>query len=557
MHGNNILNSRRLTLLALLLIVLFNAMHNYYILEHDKTELCGDMMGNFYASAFLFNHMPDQQPYPAHLTEYPPLLYYATQVMFALFGVSEDVAVMTNAIFLFVLVFGIYSIGFQLRDRATGLLAAFLVTAFNSIIGFSRLYMIEFALTAMVALSIGVLLRTRGFSDRKYSAFFGIVCGLGLLTKWSFGLFIIGPALYSLLCTRITGHRGMCRLRERMINLAFAALIMALLASLWYPSHIMTVAARIEIFSGQRDGPEIGAGGQSLVISWLRVSSDYLYHMFCCQLGPLFFVMSMMSLFFLFRRKYMLIHLWFTSSFFIFTVVSTASGLMSPRFVVPYLPSFAVLVSLMIQHIRKPQFRKSAILLVIAVGLGQVYWASYHVSDPFAGVIVTCHDREAYGLFRSNPNVVSDQVSPYLAEAMGGLENLGIDICLFLDSGIYHLSQWQYYVGTGAGDEFALRNLTVRMHEPYGQCGLGACILDYQAYADMAADAEIVLIQDSVNPGSANSDKEESMLLMHQAFNKERHLFTKISAVNVADATVEIYRKSTLPGHPGDDPYEG
>jgi hypothetical protein len=58
------------------------------------------------------------------------------------------------------------------------------------IFAMSRYTYIEFSLTAMVALSIWFLLLTRDFAHKGYSLLFGVSLGLGMLSKWTFSLFV-------------------------------------------------------------------------------------------------------------------------------------------------------------------------------------------------------------------------------------------------------------------------------------------------------------------------------------------------------------------------------
>src|SRR5262245_64327135 len=72
----------------------------------------------------------------------------------------------------------------------------------------------------MVALSIRSLIHTNEFSDRKRAVIFGIICGLGMLTKWTFAFFVILPALWFA--------------RKNVKNAAIASSIAAVVAAYWY-----------------------------------------------------------------------------------------------------------------------------------------------------------------------------------------------------------------------------------------------------------------------------------------------------------------------------------
>jgi len=48
----------------------------------------------------------------------------------------------------------------------------------------------------MVALSVYLLIRTDYFGNKKYSALFGLSVGLGMLTKWTYFIFLGGLFLF-------------------------------------------------------------------------------------------------------------------------------------------------------------------------------------------------------------------------------------------------------------------------------------------------------------------------------------------------------------------------
>ena len=125
---------------------------------------------------------------------YPPLFHLSMVAFYKLFGVSMDVAAMVNTVYLAVLLISAYGIGREIGGRGVGILAAFITSSLPMVFAMSRYTYIEFALTAVVALSIWLLLLSRGFTSKRYSLLFGLSVGLGLLTKWTFSLFVF-PAL--------------------------------------------------------------------------------------------------------------------------------------------------------------------------------------------------------------------------------------------------------------------------------------------------------------------------------------------------------------------------
>jgi len=126
----------------------------------------------------------------------PPLPWLPAVLLYRLFGVSTDVALMSNSFYIVVLLFSVYGIGKRLYGPGVGLLSAFLVSTYPLLFNLSRTLYPDFPLTAMVALNIYFLLRVDRFRDRLNSLLFGLTFGLGLLTKWQFLAFVVGPVVY-------------------------------------------------------------------------------------------------------------------------------------------------------------------------------------------------------------------------------------------------------------------------------------------------------------------------------------------------------------------------
>ena len=126
----------------------------------------------------------------------PPLSHLVAVPIYRLFGVSTDVALMRNAVFVAMLLFSVYGTGKRLFDRRVGLLAAFIVSTYPILFSISRMPYIDYTLAAMVALSVYLLVACDGFRHRGSSLLLGLVIGLGILTKWPFVAFAGGPIAY-------------------------------------------------------------------------------------------------------------------------------------------------------------------------------------------------------------------------------------------------------------------------------------------------------------------------------------------------------------------------
>ena len=82
---------------------------------------------------------------------YPPFVYWLTVPFYLVFGTDLWVAILSNVVFLAILVFATYGIGKTLWNRWVGLLSALFVVATPMFVTMFREYMLDPQLSAMVA----------------------------------------------------------------------------------------------------------------------------------------------------------------------------------------------------------------------------------------------------------------------------------------------------------------------------------------------------------------------------------------------------------------------
>jgi len=171
-----------------------------------------------------------------HSGYYPPLFHWAMVAFYKALGISMDVAASVNSLFLIVLLLAAYGVGRHIGGKGVGLLTAFITSTLPMIFGMSRYTYIEFSLTAMVALSFWLLLSSQGFSHRAYSLLFGLSAGLGLLTKWTYSLFVFPALLVVVLRSGLLSEarKGLRSLRVDARWLLVSAASAAGLTIIWY-----------------------------------------------------------------------------------------------------------------------------------------------------------------------------------------------------------------------------------------------------------------------------------------------------------------------------------
>jgi 4-amino-4-deoxy-L-arabinose transferase-like glycosyltransferase len=247
-QGGEIRRWRHLPAVALLGLLTFHVINNWNWVRTNVTLMGWDRSSHL-AKTLIYNDILREVNLRSLFTTMtwpwnrPPLPFLSAVPFYRLFGISTDVALMSNIVYLAILLYSVYGIGHQLFSRKTGVLAAFLVSFYPVLFGISRLSYVDYALTAMVALAIYLLLRTDGFRHRHWSLLLGLGMGSGLLTKWPFVAFAGAPicyvawhsgALRNVLFVRWGHNQRTSRLHRMAASLWFQALAALLVTAVWY-----------------------------------------------------------------------------------------------------------------------------------------------------------------------------------------------------------------------------------------------------------------------------------------------------------------------------------
>jgi 4-amino-4-deoxy-L-arabinose transferase-like glycosyltransferase len=175
-------------LLVLLFIILFNLFNNIYFLNEDEIPLFADT-GSFYEeSKYIYNQFENNVPKIINLYIFfpdSPLIYYPSFILYPFFGISEDVASFQGTVFLIILIIATYLLGKELFNKDVGLLAAVFVSFSQHITGMSRVPFGDIAFSAMFTLTLYFFLKSKKFSDIKYTWFFNISLALTFLSKFN------------------------------------------------------------------------------------------------------------------------------------------------------------------------------------------------------------------------------------------------------------------------------------------------------------------------------------------------------------------------------------
>ena len=255
---------------------------------------------------------------------YPPLYTISAIPFYAIFH-NADGAVLVNFIYFCILVISTYLITLEIvKDRKYATLAGILVGVIPAILNLELGFMLDLPLASLVALSMYFLIKSEGFSDKKYGILFGFAFGAAMLTKWSAFVFVIPPALYLLIVNlkRDNNYKN----KEFLINLGknilYCFVAFSVIALPWYLFNLKVVISSLFYFGYNVAKVEGNPNPISLA------SAAYYPHIMLLQDLPeyLMLIFSIIVLFFINKKetldeKEASILLWIFASLFILTFI--------------------------------------------------------------------------------------------------------------------------------------------------------------------------------------------------------------------------------------------
>lgn len=372
---------------------------------------------------------------------YPPLVHLVAVAAYKLVGVDEDVAAMTNLLYLTLLLSGVWYVGWRAGGTRVALLATLIAATFPMFYAMSRYFYIDFALAGCVAASVAALVATEGFTRRGMSLLFGFLLGLGFLVKWTMAAFLAGPLLIVLWRSGVISQlvRQPRELLPAWKRLAVALVAgnSTVLAALWpardlvaqqplgvwlFPLFgLLATGVVYALLTPARD-PVRNALGASAVASlvmglWYLTNIDfltgfyvnaygkptgrhwayldYIEYVVTEQLGPLYTVLFLVvaagMLYGWWRREeaplqrlrsmdtlHLVLLAWAVVPFIIF---STRVSTVHSRYLMPFLPPFAVWIALGLMRVRPAPWRWGVVALVMLLAWGQFLVISFDHLD--------------------------------------------------------------------------------------------------------------------------------------------------------------------------------
>jgi 4-amino-4-deoxy-L-arabinose transferase-like glycosyltransferase len=258
---------------------------------------------------------------------YPPFYYAVVATAYRIAGVSIDTAQLANIPAIFLIGLATYGIARRLLNPMAAAIAAVLVNFFPFMLWISRETLIETWLTAFVALAIWALMKSEEFSNANWSVVLGVLCGFGMLTKWTFAIFVLAPVLWAA--------------RKHWGNAAKAAIVATALASYWYVPRFTTMAIRWR---------EVSIAGKTEGDPTIFSVQGWLFYIRALEGSLLFlplFLAFLIGVALLLRRRMKAFPKWTPIALYL---TGGWVGLMlmpgfDPRYAVPVLPAVAVIIA--------------------------------------------------------------------------------------------------------------------------------------------------------------------------------------------------------------------
>ena len=322
---------------------------------------------------------------------YPPLFHLVAVFVYSIFGRSYELAVMTNMIFIAILVYSTYGIAARIYDNKTALMSAILVAGYPIIYGFARWFFTDIALAALTTLGVYLLLKTENFKSLRWSILFGLAAGSGMLVKWTYFVFIAGPfawVIWKAGFIEITGREKHLRragawssiiswLREtriylnlnfdKMLNILVALLLGMAVMWTWYGRNFRYLIGEASKNQFDRFDPGIfSVSGFAYYLTDLNENHIFLsfYLLFLIGLAFMIFKKGM-------RRP--VLPLWIAGGYLVHTLILQNKD---PRYMMPILGAVAIISVQWLFALNKKWVRNVLLIAVAVVGLGQ-YWINF------------------------------------------------------------------------------------------------------------------------------------------------------------------------------------
>ena len=342
---------------------------NIVWLRRDTRPPVWDMaLHQSYALNYL-PHMPGgaSAPLTSRSGNYPPFVHLAIALCYLVFHPGPHIAVLANMPATLLLLWSVYLLGEDLAGVGAARWACLLITLTPYMIWLSRETVLDYWLAAWVAAGLVALRKTEDFQSHARSLLFGLVCALGMLSKWFFAGFLLVPV--ALVCARSRIWRDRVRLR----HLADALLLAGVIAGIWYLPNLghLTRYFLENAQVGALEGEPRVLSFQSFIY-YLRLLEGY-------QLWGLLFLLLVLSSAFVWKRRLLRDGAFLLAAVCGGWAVMTLLRTKDPRFTMPLLGPLAIVSGAWLGSFGKFWWKRALKIGLVVLLCFQAYAANFGV----------------------------------------------------------------------------------------------------------------------------------------------------------------------------------
>lgn len=299
---------------------------------------------------------------------YPPFVHLVIACLYLIVHPAPRVAALANIPATLLLLWALFHLTRDLAGSSAARWTCLLASLTPYLFWMSRETILDYWLSAWVAVSLLFLHRSRGFEERTTSLVLGCSMTLGMLTKWFFAGFLLFPLLHAFIRYRVW------RNNRAMVNFADALLMTGLFAGIWYLPNIPALLRyfRENMHIGALEGEPPVVSFQSLIY-YLRLLEGY-------QLFAILFGVSVVGWGLLRRRHFVRDAGFLVSAVVGGWLVLTVLRTKDPRFTMPLLGLILIPAGAWIANWTRSKTLNAARVLLTSVLLFQAYVINFGVS---------------------------------------------------------------------------------------------------------------------------------------------------------------------------------
>lgn len=272
------------------------------------------------------------EDFPSLSSYYPPLYYLQEMVVLSVWRNRDALVFLSNLPGLVMLFGGVWWLASRCLTPRTAPWAALLSWCFPLVAWTSRFSLLDVALGGWVMLALCLVAKSQYLERRGYTLLLGLVTAAGLLTKWTFVLFLAVPLVWALIHSRDR--------KRSLLNLMDAALVAAPLVFWWYLPNARNLLERFTLTmqaAGWEQDPGLGS-----LLGWLYYPRSLASYYLFLPLTALFALGAVLR----FERKresppeVSLVRWTFWGGLFLLTLLEAKD----PRYVLPLAGPLAILI---------------------------------------------------------------------------------------------------------------------------------------------------------------------------------------------------------------------